>query len=438
MITILNISDTKFSYNGIAYFKNFTPFVTGNKVNIVNTYDACISLTNFPTIYSDISVDGVTYGSVAALQNALLPVLFNRTFSQSGSLTVGYIPKATGINTLGNSAIYQDANGSVGIGISPPNYSTSTRRVLDINGTSQAMLALSVGGVGKGFLFHTGTDLLISNETNGSIGFNANGDRRVTILPSGNVGIRTTSPVSALTVGGSSGAVTTPTAITMDGTYRTGSLSFDSLKFYLYKSSTETYGFGLGNLGEVTYWAGTTSTGTHAFYTSQTERMRITSNGDVGIGVTSTSSYKLFVAGGQYGTYLRGGDLGTGSRALTVVKADNTDAFYVRGDGAVFATGTITATAFIPTSDIRLKDLIDYNYNVESIKPITYTWKDSEDKRKKIGYSAQQVQEFLPEVVNTDEKGMLSVDYNQIFVAKIDMLQNMIQELKAEIEILKN
>lgn len=119
MITILNISDTKFSYNGIAYFKNFTPFVTGNKVSIVNTYDACISLTNFPTIYSDISVDGVTYGSVAALQNALLPVLYNRTFTQTGSLTVGYIPKATGSNTLGNSIIYEN-NGKIGIGNSLP------------------------------------------------------------------------------------------------------------------------------------------------------------------------------------------------------------------------------------------------------------------------------------------------------------------------------
>jgi Chaperone of endosialidase len=110
MITIINISDTKFSYNGINYFKNFTPFVTGNKVSIVNTYDACISLTNFPTIYSDISVDGVIYGSVAALQNALLPVLFNRTFTQAGSLAIGFIPKSTGSNSLGNSIIYQNGN----------------------------------------------------------------------------------------------------------------------------------------------------------------------------------------------------------------------------------------------------------------------------------------------------------------------------------------
>lgn len=141
MITILNISDTKFSYNGIAYFKNFTPFVTGNKVSIVNTYDACISLTNFPTIYSDISVDGVIYGSVAALQNALLPVLFNRTFTQSGSLAVGYIPKSNGSNSLGNSVIYENGSGNIGIG------------------TTQAFGKLTLGG-GKFYIsYAAGADI---------------------------------------------------------------------------------------------------------------------------------------------------------------------------------------------------------------------------------------------------------------------------------------
>jgi len=141
MITIINISDTKFSYNGINYFKNFTPFVTGNKVSIVNTYDACISLTNFPTIYSDISVDGVIYGSVAALQNALLPVLFNRTFTQSGSLTIGYIPKSNGSNSLGNSVIYENGSGNIGIG------------------TTQAFGKLTLGG-GKFYIsYAAGADI---------------------------------------------------------------------------------------------------------------------------------------------------------------------------------------------------------------------------------------------------------------------------------------
>jgi hypothetical protein len=189
MITIINISDTKFSYNGINYFKNFTPFVTGNKVSIVNTYDACISLTNFPTIYSDISVDGVIYGSVAALQNALLPVLFNRTFSQSGSLTVGYIPKATGSNILGNSLIYDNGE-SIGVGTTIPNFSTSVRRVLDINGSSQSMLVLSIAGAGGAYFYNTATSVEVNAVGAKSLYLSNNGAIRIAITPTGNVEIK--------------------------------------------------------------------------------------------------------------------------------------------------------------------------------------------------------------------------------------------------------
>jgi hypothetical protein len=76
MITINTVSASKFSYNGINYFKNFMPFVYGNKISILNTYDACISLTTAPTHFSEYVVNGITYTSVADLQDALLPVLF--------------------------------------------------------------------------------------------------------------------------------------------------------------------------------------------------------------------------------------------------------------------------------------------------------------------------------------------------------------------------
>ena len=55
---------------------------------------------------------------------------------------------------------------------------------------------------------------------------------------------------------------------------------------------------------------------------------------NVGIG-TNTPSYKLQVHGGQFGTYLKGGDLGTGSDVVRMVKSDNSVAMLVRGDGNV-------------------------------------------------------------------------------------------------------
>ncbi|MBI2810790.1 MAG: hypothetical protein HYX67_08190 [Candidatus Melainabacteria bacterium] len=110
----------------------------------------------------------------------------------------------------------------------------------------------------------------------------------------GLVGIGTTSPGSALQVGGL-GAVglATPTALQMDNSFRTGTGGNTSLKFYLYRNGTETYGFGLNNAGGVEYHAGFntgSSAGNHAFYTDNVERMRISAAGNVGIGTTTPTA----------------------------------------------------------------------------------------------------------------------------------------------------
>lgn len=116
----------------------------------------------------------------------------------------GAINRVSKFNTNGsiaNSQIF-DNGSSVGIGTDSPNYSAAGRTIVDINGSSQSMLALSTAGVGKGFLFHTGTDLLLSNETNGAIKFNTNGSQKMVVEASGNVGIGTVSPSEKLDVTG--------------------------------------------------------------------------------------------------------------------------------------------------------------------------------------------------------------------------------------------
>jgi hypothetical protein len=60
-----------------------------------------------------------------------------------------------------------------------------------------------------------------------------------------------------------------------------------------------------------------------------------TSRGSVGIGTTSPGNYKLSVIGGQFGTLLKGGDLGTGSDVVRMIKSDDSVAMLVRGDGNV-------------------------------------------------------------------------------------------------------
>jgi hypothetical protein len=91
MIVINTVSGTKFSFNGVTYHKNFMPFVTGDKIAIINVYDACITLTDAPTHFSEYTVNGVTYTSVEILQASLLDVIYTRlslgTISGTGTVT---------------------------------------------------------------------------------------------------------------------------------------------------------------------------------------------------------------------------------------------------------------------------------------------------------------------------------------------------------------
>lgn len=108
--------------------------------------------------------------------------------------------------------------------------------------------------------------------------------------------------------------------------------------------------------------------------------------------------------------------------------------FTIGHNGTVRATGAITATAFFTSSDIRLKKLHDTTYDeskVLDIQLLSYTWKDKKrDQKVQIGYSAQEVQKVMPDAVETNEEGMLSVNYIQVLIAKVQALENRIKQLE--------
>ena len=78
MHIIQTIDSQRFSLDGILYFKNFLSFVTPNeKICVYNAYDRRDE--RIPLIpFTEIELDGVVYGSAAALQTALLPVIYTR------------------------------------------------------------------------------------------------------------------------------------------------------------------------------------------------------------------------------------------------------------------------------------------------------------------------------------------------------------------------
>ena len=144
--------------------------------------------------------------------------------------------------------------------------------------------------------------------------------------------------------------------------------------------------------------------GNHRFFTSVvgagfTERMRIHSNGNVGIGSTAPTQAKLVVNGTQDNTLAFGylhSDGTTGTNSDT-------------GGYSVYASGRIAATEFNAFSDERIKNVkgvSESNKDLETLKKIQitdYTFKDTIGKgtgtNKKV--IAQQVKEVYPQAVTT-------------------------------------
>jgi hypothetical protein len=104
---------------------------------------------------------------------------------------------------------------------------------------------------------------------------------------------------------------------------------------------------------------------------------------------------------------------------------DEGSKLFVVGNGKF--SGTVTATSFFQSSDIRLKNIIKRDGDV-----IYFTWKNKRDNKTHIGYIAQKVRAKNPEQVQKDDKGYLSVNYIEILVEKIRNLEKEIEILKAK------
>jgi hypothetical protein len=151
---------------------------------------------------------------------------------------------------------------------------------------------------------------------------------------------------------------------------------------------------------------------------------------------TSGVSTGVTVVNGDLTAYRSGGTTG-------VVYLSNAGSHYLYWDGTNYnlnagnlvCTGNVTAY-----SDERLKkDWAELPENFLSqlarIKHGTYTRIDSGDRQA--GVSAQQVQAFLPEVVQTDEKGNLTLAYgNAALVAAVKLAERVVA-LEARIAALE-
>ena len=124
------------------------------------------------------------------------------------------------------------------------------------------------------------TGLVVTPDNTSTIQFQSNSVTAMTIDSSQNIGIGTTTPLSKITLGGQTGATSTPLSLRFSGDYSNTSNASGCKIFWYNNSPVDIYGIGVGNASDVQYHAYQGSgNGSHNFYTENTLRMKIDGSG---------------------------------------------------------------------------------------------------------------------------------------------------------------
>ena len=95
------------------------------------------------------------------------------------------------------------------------------------------------------------------------------------------------------------------------------------------------------------------------------------------------------------------------------------------------STGTLSATIFNTLSDANHKTNVKPLDNalelLENIRPVSFEWKDN--GQKSYGVIAQELEEILPELVQTNDNGVKSVSYIPIIAMLVDVVKKQQEEI---------
>jgi hypothetical protein len=287
----------------------------------------------------------------------------------------------------------------------------------------------------------------------------------IQVSDTGNLGVNY--PLLLNPNGGNIGIGTTNTIYSALNIKSSGIYLYNGIAVYS-TNGTESF-LGIGNSGtECGLFATYGASGSYlpiTFSTGGTERMRITSGGYTKM--TNGGSY----LGGNYHEFVQS----TGNNYITTFKNDNANPYgiYINYSSAtpnsgtnnefiycldstnlkfvVWSNGTVsnrTGTYGTISSDIRLKEnIVEANSKLDDIlklRVVNFNLKEDIDKKKQIGFIAQEFQEVFPSLVyekdtrEYDEDGNVIKGLEDALGLNVGMefaiLVKAIQELKAEIE----
>jgi hypothetical protein len=224
---------------------------------------------------------------------------------------------------------------------------------IELNG-NETVLAFRKGGANAGYIYHNGTNLYISNElTGGSAGsiiFNNNAGTRMTITSDGNLLLGTTDNGSSakLVFYSTSAAQQLKAAGTAPAITFSNTITSPTIGGVL-GAATGANQFITGTASGDMVLANQFNTGSLIFGTSNTERMRITSGGQVLIGATSydgVNTNALQIKGGT-AQFLINNTAGTANH-FTIYSASDGNIYNIFGTSGnlLFGTGAKDTSGF--------------------------------------------------------------------------------------------
>ena len=266
----------------------------------------------------------------------------------------------------------------------------------------------------------------------------------MTLDASGNLGIGTTSPATSLTVSGANTAARGQLSVI-------GASSADA-RITLYRGSTQA---GAISCSSTQMYVLAAEAVPLAFYTSDTERARITSDGKLLVGTTTatdspnSSTSKFVVSGdftGGFGQSIT--DTSTNTAVDHYMMSFNLGTASGNQKGYIQFVGASGLILYATTSDQRLKTDLGVVTNTSVIDNLLihdYTWKESGVAGR--GVFAQEAYEVMPNAVGKGKDapdGSINrpwgVDYSKFIpdlIVHAQQLKKQVQEQQAIIESLK-
>jgi hypothetical protein len=387
-----------------------------------------------------------------------------------GSGTTNYVSKFTASGVLGNSLIFDNGT-NVGIG------NTNTSYTLDVTGTGRFNNSLETTSAstassliqqwtykGDPTLYFLKLNTIVTTgivKYSFDLTHNSTAYANNLVLDRGNVGIGTSSPAEKLHIQSSSSGgknLLIQTSIAAGRNY---------MQFANGSGDMGYFGYG-GADGK--FYINNQLNDDMLFYTNSTERMRISSGGNIGLGITAASDVRLFVTSGTSGA---------SAYAIFLRNSSSANLFFVRDDGYTF-TGLASGSPYNYATTGRnavldsgggfgyLVSTRESKTNIESIKNVdfinqlnpvqfNYRKKDNIDNiytdevydNISYGFIADEVEKVNKELVFYNEDGTLAgVEYNNMIAiltkavqemnTKSEEQQALITSLQSQINELKN